>query len=111
MTTLEKRQVIKQENPIDPSMYNARGPSTTSSSYENMDAQVYSQMPPFLMQGQQPAYMEVTSPPLGIRSENTTAPSMPMPGNDSGGWPQQQQHIDQLFGEDWGGWMNQGYRQ
>jgi len=110
MTTLENRQSIKQENPIDSSMFNLPGPCTTSAPYKNMVANTYGQSSPFLMQGPQPGYVQGENPSMGMNSGDNSAPLMPMQQNNAGGWPRRQQQIDQLFGEDWGGWMNQGYR-
>lgn len=109
MTTLEIRQFIKQENPMDSSIYNLA--PTTSASHDGLSSQMFGGMSPYLMQGQQPGF-SVQS----MSSADLTATSMSM---DAGGWPQHPQrsggmpgvNFDQLFGEDWGGWMNQGYQQ
>ncbi len=110
MTTLESQQSIKDENSLDSSMFNLPGPTTTSAPYENVDAQIYGHSRPFLMQGQQPGYVQDVNQSIGLDSTNNIASSRSMQENNVGGWPQQQQQFDQLFGEDWGGWMNQGYR-
>ena len=115
MTTLENGQFIKQENPMDHTMYGLA--STTSSSYENLNTQIFGGMSPFLMQGQPPGFsMQNLTPPMGMGNADSGANTMSMHGND---WPQQQQqqsegtldvNLDHLFGEDWGGWMHQGCR-
>lgn len=121
MTTLENRHFIKQENPMDPSMYNLDPPTTTVSPYDNMDASKFGGIPPFMLQGQRPGFgiPNMTSP-MSMSGTDSIAVTMPTQGYDAGGWPQQQRSggtpgvnldQDQLFGEDWGGWMNQGYRQ
>lgn len=113
MTTLENRHFIKQENPVDPNMYNLGPPTTTATPYDNMDAQMFGSTPSYMMQGQQPGFG--IQSPVGMSGLGSTAVMMPMQGNDAAGWPQQQRsggnpgtNLDQLFGEDWGGWMNQG---
>ena len=121
LTTLENRQVIKQENPIDSDMFSP--PITSGAQYENLD---YGSLP-YMMQSQQLGFgMQSINSSMGISSTNSAPTTMPVHGNEGGPWPQQQQqqqqqqprsgdtpgvNYDQLFGEDWGGWMNQGYRQ
>lgn len=118
MTTLEHRQSIKQENPMDPNMF--RSPNTSSAPYNNLD---YGSLP-YMVQGQQQGFgMQSMNPSVGMSSADPTPTTIPVQGNEGGGWSEQQQqqrqrpggtpgvNIDQLFGEDWGGWMNQGYRQ
>lgn len=116
MTTLETRQSIKQESPMDPNMFSP--PNTSGPPYENLD---YGSLP-YLMQNQQLGFgMQSMTPTMGMSNADATPTTMPTQGSEGGGWPQQQQqqrpggtsavNLDQLFGEDWGGWMNQGYRQ
>lgn len=117
MTTLENRQSIKQENAMDSSMFSP--PTTSGPPYHNLD---YGSLP-YMMQGQQHGFgMENVASSMGMSNTDLTPTTMPMHGNEGGGWPQQQQqqqrphnapaaNLDQLFGEDWGGWMNRGYRQ
>ena len=109
MTTLENRQFIKQENPMDSVIYNLA--PTTSASYDGLNSQLFGRMSPYLMQGQQPGF--------GMQSMNSADAAATSVSMDAGGWLQQPQRLggtpgvnfDQLFGEDWGGWMNQGYQQ
>ena len=117
MTTLENYQLIKQEDPLDPSMLNEPVPTTTGAPFDVYDAQTYGQMPPFLMPGQPPEYVQGVNPSISLSSENPNGSSTA--AFDEGHWPPNQQQrpsnirsmgFDQLFGEDWGGWMNQ-YRQ
>jgi len=119
MTTLENGHFIKQENPMDPSILDLPGPTTTGAPYDNYDAQIYGQMPPYLMQGQASGFLPGSDSPMGMTSGDPGTPSTATPGLDGGHWlPNQQQRsanasgmgFDQLFGEDWGGWMNP-YRQ
>lgn len=116
MTTLENRQSIKQENPVDRGMFSP--PTTSGAPYDNLD---YGSLP-YMMQSQQLGFgMQSMNPSMDMSNIDSTPTTMPMQGNEGGGWPQKQQqqrpggtpgvNIDQLFGEDWGGWMNQGYRQ
>ena len=120
LTTLENRQVIKQENPIDSDMFSP--PITSGAHYENLD---YGSLP-YMMPSQQLGFgMPSINSSMGISSTNSAPTTMPVHGSEGGPWPQQQQqqqqqprsgdtpgvNYDQLFGEDWGGWMNQGYRQ
>ena len=116
MTTLENRQSIKQENPMDPNFITA--PNTSGAPYDNLS---YGSLP-YMMQSQQLGLgMQSMNHSMGMGSTNATPTTMPMQGSEGGRWPQQQQqqrpgnttgvNLDQLFGEDWGGWMNQGYRQ
>lgn len=112
MITLENRQSIKQENAIEPHMYKLGTPGGTSPPFEHVE---YSLMTPYMMQQQQPCLMQNMNPLMSMSGADPGA----MHGNDSA-WQQHQQqrsgattgmNLDQLFGEDWGGWMNQGYRQ
>ena len=116
MTTLEDRQVIKQENPVDSNSFSQPSPSGVP--YNNL----YYGSLPYMMQSEPPGFgMQGMHPSMGMTSSEPAAPAMPTRANEGGGWPQQQQqqrpggmsgvNMDQLFGEDWGGWMNQGYRQ
>ena len=118
MTTLENRQFGKPENQMDSSLLDM--PTTTGAPYNNYDAQLYGQMPPYLMQAQPPGYLQGTTSQIGMSSGDPGSPSSATIGFDGGHWlPSQQRQrssavpgmgFDQLFGEDWGGWMSQ-YRQ
>ena len=119
MTTLENYQLIKQENPMDSSMLDLPDPTTMGAPFDVYDAQTYGQMPPFFMQNQPPEFLQDTNPPTTLSSEDPNVSSPATQGYDGGQWPLNQQQrpsnlhgmgFDQLFGEDWGGWMNQ-YRQ
>ena len=105
MTTLENRYSIKQENTTGQNMFDS---STTTAGYENMNAHLYNGMAPFnMMPGQEPSGTFIPqdmSIPGADSSRNFMAP--PNPGRRIQGT-----EYDQLFGEDWGGWMDQGYRQ
>ncbi len=115
MTTLEDRQSIKQENSVDPNVFGP--PNSSGAPYNNLD---YNSLP-YTMQSQQLGFeMQGMNSSIGMTNSNPTPTTMPTRGDESSGWAQQQQQrpsgahgvmIDQLFGEDWGGWMNQGYRQ
>lgn len=115
MTTLENRHFIKQENPMDPGTYNIA--PTTSSSYDNLTPQMFGAMPAYTLHGQQPNFaMQDMNLQMGMSNANSAATTMSMQNNDVSGWPRGPGgtpgvNLDQLFGEDWGGWMNQGYRQ
>ena len=113
MTTLENRQPIKQENPVDPSIFGP--PNSSGAPYNNLS---YGSLP-YMMQNQQLGYGMQNMDAMS--NTEPTSTTMPPQRNEGGGWAQQQQqqrsggttgmNYDQLFGEDWGGWMNQGYRQ
>ncbi len=117
MTTLENRQSIKQENPIDPNIFSP--PNTSGVPYDNLD---FGSLP-YMMPSQQRSFgMQTLNSSMGMSTTDPTPTTMSIQGNEGGGWPQQQQqrqrpggtagvNLDQLFGEDWAGWMNQGYRQ
>lgn len=116
MTTLESRQSIKQENPMDTNLFSP--PNTSRAPYDSLD---YGSLP-YMMQSQRHGFgmQSMNSSSMGMSNANPTPTTMSMQGNEGGGWPQQQQqrpggttgvNLDQLYGEDWGGWMNQGYRQ
>ena len=120
MTTLENRQFIKQENPIGStdSMYNVPGTTTAGAPYDNYAAQVYGQMPPYLIQDHQSGYLQGMNEPLSMSDTDPNA-NPTTQGFEPGHWPLNRQErssntsgvgFDQLFGEDWGGWMSQ-YRQ
>lgn len=115
MTTLENGQSIKNEDPTSQGMYNL--PSLTTSGtcnpYENISGPIYIQSPPILMPRQHSGYLQGMNSSMGMSNGMSTAPSLPIQMDNMGGWhrhQQQQQPFDQLFGEDWGGWINQGYR-
>ena len=118
MTTLENRQFIKQEdnNAVDLNMFNLGAPSTTSTPYEQINHPMFGQLPPYMTQGD---HSGLTMPNLQ-QSGNTHGPgsataSMWLQRNDGQFWPSQQEQrfggttLDSLYGEDWGGWMKQGY--
>lgn len=110
MTTLENRQYIKQENAIPSGMFDLPGPIHASAPYHTTNPQVYGQPPSFLMQGQQPGNVPNVYPSTNLGSRDNSAPLIPRQESSTEGWPQQQHQFDQIFGEDWGGWMNQGGR-
>ena len=117
MTTLENQNYIKQENIGD--VYSPV--TTTAPPYQNFEAHFGLQnyilpssqpQPSWGMQNMNEASIPIT------RSEDLAGMSAPWPLQQQ---PQQQQNnaravppqgnYDQIFGEDWGGWMSQGYRQ
>lgn len=114
MTALEDRQHIKQEQPIQQDVF---GPGP-SSGYDHVSAPAYAGVPAYnILPSSQPSGF---LPQQGLNmSSNGQANGVIPPPHVPPGWlPQQQQigrgsqgsDLDQLFGEDWGGWMNQGYR-
>ena len=115
MTTLENRQSVKQENRVDPNTFGP--PNSTGAPYENLG---YGSLP-YMMQGQLLGFgVRSMDPSMDMSNAGPTASTMTTQGNEGSGWARQQQQrpggtpdgsLDQLFGEDWGGWMNQGYRQ
>lgn len=120
MTMLENQQSMKQEHSTDHNMFNPT--NTSGAPYHNLG---YGSLPytlPYVMQNQQLGFgMQGMNPSVDMSNTNPTPTTMPMQGNQGGGWAQQRQqqrsgstpgvNIDHLYGEDWGGWMNQGYRQ
>ena len=118
MTTLQSRQFIKRESPLHPNTFNSGLPTTTDTPYSHVEPQIYREMPAYIMPHDQQGYglQNITSP-MDMSGIGPTATATPMQGGDAV-WPQQQElgdssgmNFDQIFGEDWGGWMNQGYRQ
>ncbi|KAK4693164.1 hypothetical protein P7C71_g4185, partial [Lecanoromycetidae sp. Uapishka_2] len=117
MTTLENRHLIKQENPMDSSMYNLVPSNTGDNPYNGMDGQIFGGIPSYMMPSQTPGFgMQNMDTTMSMSGADPTATTIPIQGNEAVGWPQQQRaggtpgmNLDQLFGEDWGGWMNQGY--
>lgn len=117
MTTLENENCIKQENPIDSNMYSAGPPTTTAAPYDSMDASMFGGIPSYMMPGAESGFgMQTMDSSMSMSGADAIPVTMPMQGNDMASWPQQQEsgstpgmNLDQLFGEDWGGWMNQGY--
>ena len=117
MTTLENRQSIKQENSMDPNTFSP--PNSSGGPYENLS---YGSLP-YMTQGQLLGFgMQSMNPSMDMSNAGPTSSTMPTQRNESGGWARQQQqqqrpgstpdgNLDQLYGEDWGGWMNQGYKQ
>ncbi len=124
MTTLENQNYIKQEDGIfSPSIARtSAGPPSFSN--QNFDAQ-FNGMQNFVCPP--PGQQQPQQPDWGM--QGMTDESMTMNGNEdltgiNVSWPPPQQQntttrglpppqgqYDQIFGEDWGGWMNQGYRQ
>lgn len=114
MTALEDRQHIKQEQPVQQDVF---GPES-SNAFDHVSAPAYAGVPAYnILPSSQPGGF-VPQQGLSMSTDgqaiSNAPPSRPLPG-----WvPQQQQmgresqplDLDQLFGEDWGGWMNQGYR-
>lgn len=120
MTTLESRNFIKSEDCFDANMYDLTNTSIAGGPYDTLDAQIYGQLPPYLMQGQQPdARLQGVSPPLDMHYMGPD-PNMLAMHDGSDRWAEQQartggtqeMNMDQLFGEHWsGGWINSGYAQ
>lgn len=115
MTTLESHNFIKSEDCLDANMYNTSNPLTAEGQYDNLDVQIYGQLPPYLMQGHQlDTGLQNASPPLDMNYVGHDPNILAM--NDGGdGWagPQartQGMNLDQIFGENWtSGFMNSGY--
>ncbi|MCJ1261011.1 hypothetical protein MMC22_000875 [Lobaria immixta] len=120
MTTLESRSFIKSEDCFDANMYDLTNTSIAGGPYDNPDAQIYGQLPPYLMQGQQPGSgLQNASPPLDMNFMGPDSNILAM-NDGSDGWTGQQartggaqrMNVDQIFGENWsGGWINSGYAQ
>ena len=118
MTTLANPQSIKQENLMDSDTLGT--PNTSGAPYHTLD---YGSLP-YMMQGQQQDFaMQNMTSSMGMSNTDITPTTMPIEGS---GWLQQQQqqqqqqqrpgstpgmNVDQLYGEDWAGWMHSGYRQ
>lgn len=120
MTTLESRNFIKSEDCFDANMYDLTNPSILDGPFDALDAQIYGQLPPYLMQGQQPdTGLQNASPPLDMNYLGPDLNVLAM--NDGGdGWAGQQartggaqgMNLDPIFGENWSsGWVNSGYAQ
>lgn len=109
MTTLENRNSIKQEHPMHVTMQNLTNPTTTTNGQYKTMTQAFS-MPPYTMQGQPSSYTQGFEPAMTMSTGEPTTASIPMQGTVPSQWSQQQpragMNYDQLFGEDWGGWMN-----
>ena len=116
MTALENRQHIKQEQPVQPDVF---GPGS-SNTYEHGHAPAYAGVPAYnVLPSSQPGGF-VPQQGLSMSTDRQANSNVPPPRAPPGWVPQQQQQqmgresqpldLDQLFGEDWGGWMNQGYR-
>ena len=110
MTTLEDGQSIKQENPVDSSAFSQ--PHSSGAPYSNLG---FGSLP-YMMQGQQLEFgMQNLNPSMGVSNPDPMVITMPAQRHEGGGWAQQRRSgaapSGQLYGEDWGGWMNQGYRQ
>ncbi|KAL6713434.1 Gypsy retrotransposon integrase-like protein 1 [Lecanora helva] len=117
MTTLENHQLIKQESPVDPSIFNTSdAAAVTSAPYDNYGAQMYNQLPPYVLPEAQPSYLQGLNEPMSMTSTDPTTASIGTQSYEPGHWPLNRQErlantsgvgFDQLFGEDWGGWMSQ----
>ena len=113
MTTLESSHYIKHESPtIQP---NAR--LITNAEYDNINAHMLGSTASYNMG---PCQQQISFLPqsMNMSGEAPLVSDMTMQ-TEAGTWSQQQQvqgvphgmRYDQLFGEDWGGWMNKGYKQ
>ena len=112
MTTLENKRFVKQDNPTNQNVFD----STSTASYGNTDAQLTDGMPSYSMM---PSQQEGGFMPqyLSMSDADPWSNALAMQQPDEV-WSQQPQQtlkgmqrtaFDQLFGEDWGGWMSQGY--
>ena len=130
MITLEDGNFMKQEtSAFDSSTghtgnpYNLPQSNTISSNtpFDNLEAQVFESLPPYLMQGQsQGVGRQNLEAQMGIQSPEGNEPSiMAMNGGGMGGWSGQQlggrvtpgMNLDEIFGDEWKrGWTNQGTR-
>ena len=118
MTTLENRNMIKCEDGFDANMYDLANTTMMGRAYDNLNAQIYGPLPPYLMQGQQlGAALQSASPPLDI-NYMITDPNLMAVNDGSDGWAPhlvrngetQAMELNQVLGEYWNnGWMNQGY--
>lgn len=104
MTTLENQQSIKQESMEN--MYNINDATTPHPSYGGSVL-----VPPYGLPHPSSDYSLHEAPMTSADPQNALAMSRQ-------GWPTDpsqrrsgESAEDQLFGEDWGGWMSQGYRQ
>ena len=119
ITTLENRQDIKQEQ-SDGGFAMGPLPNTTNPPYDDLDGRLYGGIPDSMLPNQSGSYpVPGMSNPMTMSNVQAPNAAMSLPGHS---WPQQSSPdqrlagsigmpVDQLFGEDWGGWMNQGYRQ
>ena len=115
ITTLENQHQGKPETSSTQNPFNP----PTSTAFPNMGNQGYSAMPDYspMHPGQQNGLSMPPHSGFGVNGTDAGQPlAMPTRGD---AWPHFRQPpqpipnmpLDQLFGEDWGGWMNQGYRQ
>ena len=114
MTTFENRHSIKQENSMDPNTF--RPSNSSGAPYDNLS---YGALP-YMTQSQLLGFgLQSMNPSMDMSNAGPMPSTMPTQRNESGGWSRQQQqrpgstpdgNLDQIYGEDWGGWMNQGYR-
>ena len=122
VTALENRHSIKQEDnsSMNPNMYNLGAPNSTDSPYDKLEPQMFGQIPSYMMQGEQPeSVMHNMQEAISMSGADPTSTAMSMQSNEALTWPEQHQRsgvppgvdLDSLYGEDWGSWMNQGYRQ
>ena len=123
MTTLENRYP-KQEDalcPMDMSLFKiAPGVEADALFDDDHEVQLLGPMPPYMMQGQQPAMHRLRSNiAVGMGRENQGSSSMAF-GGELDDWPSQQQRsggmsaskLEEVFEGDWtADWTNQGYRQ
>ena len=112
ITTLENRQNIKQEE--TEGMYGVQPAAvSTNAPYEDVDGRHFGGMPAYSVPNQQVGFQMagVSGMNPSHNSIQTPAPEwiQHAPDQDIGGPPATP--LDQLFGEDWSGWINQGYRQ
>lgn len=114
LTTLENQQSVKQENSVDHRTFSP--PNSTGAPYDNLG---YGSLP-YVMQGQLLGFgMRSMDPSIDMSNAGPMPSTMITDRNEGGGWARQQQqrrpggtsdgNVNQLFGEDWCGWMNQGY--
>ena len=125
MTTLENQSYIKQEEGIYSPSISSTSAGPPPYQNQNFDAQ-FNGLQNFVMP---PASQPQPQQQPDWSMQGMTDESLTMNGNEDmagmgASWPPPQQQnsttrgippgqgsYDQIFGEDWGGWMNQGYRQ
>ena len=118
LITLESGDYIKQEQ--EPSITSATFNPPTSAEYEGTRDPILNEMPihPWIPVRRPQGVFTMTSQGSINASDDNTGQEAIATSHGGQGWQEQQQaqsgfqgmSVDQLFGEDWGGWMNQGYR-
>ena len=116
LMTLENEDYIKEEPPMSSATFHP----SASAEYNSAGGPIFNEMPnhPWIpLRRHRGAFTMAPQNNMNVSGDSLGQEGMAT-SQGAQGWENQQQaqgvaqgmNVDQLFGEDWGGWMNQGYR-